>query len=268
MTMLNKSQLKPLQKNSTEPTSQGNFSASEIAKFDQLAESWWDPQGKYKTALEFNRVRVKYFIAQICSFYKRDASQQLPLQGLHILDVGCGGGLVCEALAKAGANVVGIDVSEMSVEVAKRHAIKSQLAIEYRHEHVQQTCENAKHSYDVVINAEVIEHVPDQTALVQQCSQLTKVNGCVIMATLNRTIKSYLVGIIGAEYIMRFLPIGTHRWGDFVTPTELNNMADIAAMQCLTKIGMAYNLFTNTWRTTADIGVNYVHVYKKTAIVE
>ncbi len=264
MTMLNKSKLKPMQNNSTEPTSQGNFSASEMAKFDQLAESWWDPQGKYKTALEFNRVRVTYFIAQICLFYKRDADQQFPLRGLKILDVGCGGGLVCEALAKAGADVVGIDVSEMSVEVAKRHAIKSELVIEYRHEHAQQTCENATHSYDVVINAEVIEHVPDQAALVKQCSQLTKVNGCLVMATLNRTIKSYVVGIIGAEYIMRYLPIGTHRWSEFVKPTELDNMADMAAMQCLTKIGMAYNLFTKTWRTTADLGVNYVHVYKKT----
>jgi 2-polyprenyl-6-hydroxyphenyl methylase/3-demethylubiquinone-9 3-methyltransferase len=265
--MLDKDKLNSVQNNSIERAPSGNFSHSEIAKFDKLADSWWDPNGKYKTALEFNRGRVEYFIDQICIHYGRDPHNSASLKGLHILDVGCGGGLVCEFLAKAGATVVGIDVSEMSVEVAKRHALKSLLNIEYRHEHVQHTSTTDVNRYDVVINAEVIEHVPNQTALVKQCSQLCKVDGCVIMATLNRTINSYFIGIIGAEYIMRYLPIGTHSWQAFVTPLELNRMASTVGLNFVTEIGMAYNLFNKTWHITTNLGVNYVQVYKRLAIV-
>jgi 2-polyprenyl-6-hydroxyphenyl methylase/3-demethylubiquinone-9 3-methyltransferase len=261
--MLDKSKLKPVKNNSTEQAPTDNFSRAEIEKFDRLAQSWWDPNGQYKTALEFNRARVAYFITQICLFYNRDPNATNPLQGLKILDIGCGGGLVCEPLAKAGATVVGIDVSEMSIEVAKRHALKSQLTIEYRHQHAQHTSSNDKHRYDVVINAEVIEHVPNKKELVKQCSQLCKIDGCMIMATLNRTIKSYLVGIVGAEYIMRYLPIGTHNWRDFVTPVELNSMASIVNMEQMTEMGMSYNLFTKTWRTTSNVDVNYIQIYKR-----
>jgi 2-polyprenyl-6-hydroxyphenyl methylase/3-demethylubiquinone-9 3-methyltransferase len=261
--MLNKSELQPIPNGNTDNALSGNFSTSEIAKFDQLADSWWDPKGKYKTALEFNRVRVDYFIAEICQFYSRDPSGEMPLKDLHILDLGCGGGLVCEALAKAGADVVGIDVSEMSIEVAKRHAMKSQLSIEYRHEHAQQTVEKDKGRYDVVINAEVIEHVPDQQTLINQCSKLVKDNGFVIMATLNRTIKSYLIGIIGAEYIMRYLPVGTHSWKAFVKPKEIIEMADKLDMQCIGEIGMVFNIWSKKWRVTSDIDVNYIQVYHK-----
>jgi len=264
-TMLDKSKLNPVQNDSTERSLGGNFSPAEITKFDKFAESWWDPNGQYKTALEFNRARVGYFIAQICTFYGRDANSPAPLQGLHILDLGCGAGLVCEPLAKAGATVVGIDVSEMSVEVAKRHALKSKLNIEYRHEHAQHTSTSDQHRYDVVINAEVIEHVPNQEDLVKQCSQLCKVHGCVIMATLNRTLKSYLVGIVGAEYIMRYLPIGTHSWRAFVRPFELQRIALREHMQLVTEMGMAYSLFSKKWRTTSDLGVNYVQIYKRLA---
>ncbi|WP_413699636.1 bifunctional 2-polyprenyl-6-hydroxyphenol methylase/3-demethylubiquinol 3-O-methyltransferase UbiG [Psychromonas sp. KJ10-10] len=260
--MLDKSKLKPLQTNNVEDTSTRNFSPTEIAKFDKYAESWWDPKGQYKTALDFNRARVNYFITQICHHLGRDINQVDPLKGLKILDVGCGAGLVCEPLAKAGACVVGIDVSEMSVEIAKRHALKSQLNIEYRHEDAQHASKNDHKHYDVVINAEVIEHVPNKQALVKQCSQLCKINGCIIMATLNRTFKSYLIGIIGAEYIMRYLPIGTHNWCDFVTPNELQRMATMADMKRVTQIGMAYNLLTKKWHTTSNLSVNYIHVYK------
>lgn len=263
--MLDKSKLSTLQNNSTEHSLTGNFSPKEIAKFDQFAESWWDPNGKYKTALEFNRARVDYFITQICTFYHRNPNDKKPLQGLHILDVGCGGGLVCEPLAKAGATVVGIDVSEMSIEVAKRHALKSQLTIEYRHEHAQKTNAEDKTRYDVVINAEVIEHVPNQKDLVKQCSELCKVAGCLIMATLNRTVKSYLVAILGAEYIMRYLPIGTHSWHSFVTPSELNQMSATGQMQLINATGMTYNLLTKTWHTTTSLGVNYIQTYRRLA---
>lgn len=243
--------------------SEGNYSPEEIAKFDKLAESWWDPNGSYKTAIEFNRARVEYFIAQICAFYKLDANQDKPLSGLRILDVGCGGGLVCEPLAQAGAAVTGVDVSEMSIEVAKRHALQSGLDIEYRHEHAEHTMRHTETPYDVVINAEVIEHVPNQKELVKQCSTLCKVGGCVIMATLNRTVKSFVIGIIGAEYIMRYLPRGTHSWYLFVTPFELNSMASIARMKLVTEIGMAFNIFNKKWRTTKSLGINYIQIYER-----
>ena len=243
--------------------SQANYSPEEIAKFDALAENWWDPNGKYKTALEFNRERVGYFIEQICVHYDRDPNVDKPLTGLNIIDVGCGGGLVCEPLARAGAKVVGIDVSEVSVEVAKRHALSSGLDIDYRHVHAKQISEEEPLAYDVVINAEVIEHVPNQKELVQQCGRLCKEGGCVVMATLNRTLKSFFVGIIGAEYIMRYLPIGTHSWYLFVTPFELNSMASVARMKLTTETGMKYNLFTKQWKTRKDLGVNYIQIYQK-----
>lgn len=262
--MLDKSKLTPIKdKSAMTDNVSGNFSPQEIAKFDALAQSWWDPNGKYKTALEFNRARVEYFIAQICHFYQRDANTEKPLSGLRILDVGCGGGLVCEPLAKAGATVTGIDVSEMSIEVAKRHAVSSKLDITYIHEHAQGFMQGNEAPFDVVINAEVIEHVPNQKDLVKHCSALCKVGGCVIMATLNRSIKSMLVGIIGAEYIMRYLPIGTHNWHLFVTPFELNSMASIARMKLLKEQGMAYSLLTKRWRQTKSLAVNYIQIYEK-----
>lgn len=261
--MLDKSKLTSTKKNVLEDDTNHNYSTQEIAKFDALAESWWDPNGQYKTALEFNRERVTYFISQICKFYKRDPKAAKPLEGLRILDVGCGGGLVCEPLAQAGAQVSGIDVSEMSIQVAKRHALKSGLDINYIHQHAKQTVEENTEAFDVVINAEVIEHVPNQKELVKQCSDLCKVGGCVLMATLNRTIKSFLVGIIGAEYIMRYLPVGTHSWYLFVTPFELNSMASIARMKLVDEIGMKFNLLNKRWRTTPSLAVNYIQVYKR-----
>jgi len=263
ITMLNKSNLKYLNTSDENTAIEANINEAEIEKFDALAESWWDPNGRYKTVLEFNRARVTFFIANICNHFDLDVNKLTPLKGVTIIDVGCGGGLVCEALAKAGANVVGIDVSEMSIEVAKRHALKSALPITYRHESVEKTSINDTNRYDVVINAEVIEHVPNQSELVNQCSQLCKPGGCVVMATLNRTVKSFLVGIVGAEYIMRYLPRGTHSWQDFVTPDELNSMANKANLKRIAQTGMSYSLLTKSWRKTADLSVNFIQLYQK-----
>ncbi len=262
--MLDKNKLSSIKKDSSaENSSSGNFSPQEIAKFDALAENWWDPNGQYKTALEFNRARVEFFIQQICAFYNLDARAEKPLQGLRILDVGCGGGLVCEPLAQAGGEVTGIDVSEMSIQVARRHALKSKLDITYIHTHAQHFVDEGHAPFDVVVNAEVIEHVPNQKELVGHCGKLCKIGGCVIMATLNRTLKSFLVGIIGAEYIMRYLPRGTHNWYLFVTPFELNSMASVARMRLVTEIGMAFSLFTKKWRISKSLGVNYVQIYER-----
>lgn len=257
--MLDKSKLSHLSKNDEDSS---NVSAQEIERFDSLAESWWDPNGKYKTALIFNQARISYFVPQICKHFGRDPKQDDCLKGLTILDVGSGGGLVCEPLAARGATVVGIDASAMSVQVAKRHALKSNLDIDYRH---MLSTELAKQDqkFDVVINAEVVEHVPDQKALIKECGDLTKNKGFVILATLNRTLKSYIIAILGAEYVMRYLPVGTHSWAKFVTPIELNQMADAAGLTQLSESGMAYNPFSKRWRLTQNLSVNYIQCYKK-----
>lgn len=254
--MLDKSQLSSVTKENE------NISAAEIAKFDELAESWWDPNGKYKTALVFNQARTEYFIEHIAKHFGRNHHSIDCLKGLDILDVGSGGGLVSEALAKAGANVCGIDASEVSVQVAKRHALKSMLDIEYRHMLAEHVVKEGR-QYDVVINAEVVEHVPLPKELVRECSQLTKDGGCLVMATLNRTLKSYLVGIVGAEYIMRYLPIGTHNWHMFIKPLELNSWASINRLQLIEEKGMKYNLFTKQWNLCNSLAVNYVQIYRK-----
>jgi len=254
--MLDRSQLSSVTKETE------NISNEEIEKFDRLAENWWDPNGKYKTALIFNKARSDYFIEQIATHYGRNHHSINCLDGLTVLDVGCGGGLVSEALAKAGANVTGIDASELSIQVARRHALKSKLDIEYRHmlaEHMLK--EDVQ--FDVVINAEVVEHVPMPKELVTECSQLTKTGGCMVLATLNRTLRSFIIGIVGAEYIMRYLPIGTHNWHMFLKPIELNSWASINRMQLIHETGMNYNPFTKQWNLSKSLAVNYVQVYRK-----
>jgi len=257
--MLDKSKLSHISKNNENVS---NVSAQEIARFDSLAESWWDPNGKYKTALIFNQARISYFVPQICQYFAKDPSKGDCLKGLSILDVGSGGGLVCEPLAARGATVVGIDASAMSVEVAKRHALKSGLNIDYRHMLSSELAKQGQ-KFDIVVNAEVVEHVPHQSALIKQCGDLTKDTGFVIFATLNRTIKSYLIAILGAEYVMRYLPVGTHSWNKFVKPSELNQMASFAGLTQLSESGMAYNPLSKRWRLTKNLSVNYIQCYKK-----
>ncbi|MDT0583532.1 MULTISPECIES: bifunctional 2-polyprenyl-6-hydroxyphenol methylase/3-demethylubiquinol 3-O-methyltransferase UbiG [Alteromonadaceae] len=257
--MLDKSKLSKLSSKSDENT---NVSQSEIARFDLLAESWWDPNGKYKTALIFNQARIDYFVPQICKHFNRDIDDENCLAGLSVLDVGSGGGLVCEPLAKLGANVTGIDASEMSVEVARRHAQKTGLNIHYQHILSTDKLKEGK-QFDIVINAEVVEHVPDQKALIAECAQLTANGGFTILATLNRTPKSFVIAIIGAEYIMRYLPIGTHSWAKFVKPVELNQMAVVAGLQQVSESGMAYNPLSGKWRLSNSLAVNYIQCYKK-----
>ncbi|MFT5899462.1 MAG: 2-polyprenyl-6-hydroxyphenyl methylase/3-demethylubiquinone-9 3-methyltransferase [Glaciecola sp.] len=257
--MLDKSKLSNISKKNAQDI---NVSSQEIEKFDRLAESWWDPGGQYKTALIFNDARISYFVPQICQHFNRNPSHKDCLKGITVLDVGSGGGLVCEPLAALGASVVGIDASAMSIEVAKRHSIKSGLHIDYRHM-LSTELARTNEQFDIVINAEVVEHVPDQAGLIKECGSLTKQDGMTILATLNRTLKSYIIAILGAEYIMRYLPIGTHSWDKFVTPAELNRMASAASLTKLSQSGMAYNPLSKKWRLTKDMAVNYIQCYKK-----
>lgn len=255
--MLDKSQL-------SQPVSENdNLSAQEIARFDALAESWWDPNGKYKTALAFNHARTRYMIAQLASHFSTQAYQSDCLAGITVLDLGCGGGLISEALASCGAQVTGIDASSMSIEVARRHAKMSGLNITYRH-CLADDLINEKRQFDVVVNAEVVEHVPDQKSLIKACCALTKPDGALLLATLNRTVKSYIIAIVGAEYVMRYLPKGTHSWQKFVKPQELQQWVQPEGLVLVDSIGMRLNPFNKKWSFTSSMAVNYLQYYAKT----
>lgn len=251
--MLDKSRL-------SEPVSQ-NKSDEEIARFDALAESWWDPDGKYQTALEFNQARVAEIIRVLARELDRPDDRDL-LSGKQILDVGSGGGLICEPLARHGGAVTGIDASATSVEVAKRHARSQNLDIEYQHMLAEDMAATQR-QFDIVINAEVVEHVPDQAALIRQCAAMVKPGGLLFLATLNRTVKSFVVAIVGAEYVMRYLPIGTHDWRKFVKPAELDSWTGDGLTLCH-ETGMAMNPFTRNWRCTRSTAVNFLQCYRKT----
>lgn len=235
-----------------------NLNDDEIARFDAMAQEWWDPDGKYKTALAFNQARLNVIIAQLCRHFERVESEQC-LHDLSILDVGCGGGLISETLARYGARVTGIDASAVSIEVAKRHAEQRNVQVNYRHALSSDVASEEK-QFDVVINAEVVEHVPDQVALIKECADMVKPGGMLVLATLNRTIKSFIVAIIGAEYVMRYLPVGTHDWRKFVTPDELDKWSgDRLTKQFET--GMRLNPFTGKWHTCKSTAVNYLQCY-------
>ena len=246
----------------TGSVSNDNVSEQEIARFNALAQEWWDPNGKYKTALAFNAARTEYMIAQLASCHGRDPSSPDCLEGLRILDVGCGGGLISEALAKRGAIVTGVDASAMSIEVARRHAQQSGLLVDYRHCLAGQLLAEDER-FDVVINAEVVEHVPDQAALINECARLVKPSGTLVLATLNRTVKSWIIAILGAEYIMRYLPVGTHDWKMFVKPEELAGWVATEHFKLVDETGMKLNPLTGIWRLSDSLAVNYIQVYRR-----
>ena len=246
----------------TGSVSNDNVSEQEVARFNALAQEWWDPNGKYKTALAFNAARTEYMIAQLASCHQRDPSLPDCLAGLRILDVGCGGGLISEALAKRGATVTGVDASAMSIEVARRHAQQSGLSVDYRHCLAGQLLAEDER-FDVVINAEVVEHVPDQAALINECARLMKPSGILVLATLNRTVKSWIIAILGAEYIMRYLPVGTHDWKMFVKPEELAGWVATEHFKLVDETGMKLNPLTGIWRLSDSLAVNYIQVYRR-----
>ncbi len=251
----------------------------ELTKFEGLAEQWWDPMGKFAQAIAFNHARLAYFTTQIAAHYDRD----LPFapspkhnlwrlydlgtvfEGLSILDVGSGGGLVTEPLANLGADVTGIDASATSIQVASRHAKNTNTAVNYQHLLAQDLVQQGA-QYDVVINAEVVEHVQNQSLLIAQCAQLVKPGGLLILATLNRTIKSFVFAIVGAEYVMRYLPKGTHSWHKFVTPDELSRWAHEGGCELVDQTGMHYSIWNKKWRFGTKMPINYVQVFTKDSI--
>lgn len=232
--------------------------ASEVAKFEAMAAEWWDPHGKFKPLHMMNPVRLDYITTQIAGEFDRDLSAPNPFQGLRILDIGCGGGLLCEPMARLGAEIIGVDAAERNIPVAETHAKQSGLDIDYRHT-TAEAMAAAGEQFDVVINMEVVEHVADPQAYLTACQQLLKPGGLHLCSTINRNPKSFAVAIVGAEYVMRWLPKGTHEWAKFITPDELYELMTIAGLTPVDRKGYVFNPVTWRWSISdRDLSVNYV----------
>jgi 2-polyprenyl-6-hydroxyphenyl methylase/3-demethylubiquinone-9 3-methyltransferase len=229
----------------------------EVAQFSALAKTWWDPRGKMAVLHKFNPVRLAYIRDIACQKFGRDAKRLDSLFGLRILDIGCGGGLLSEPLARLGASVVGADPSATNIEVAKLHARESELAIDYRVATAEQLAEEGER-FDVVLAMEVVEHVTSVELFIDRCAWMVKPGGLLIVATLNRTLKSFALAIVGAEYILGWLPRGTHRWGKFVTPNELEIALELAGLRPIGESGVMYHPLADRWQLTSDMDVNYL----------
>ncbi len=232
----------------------------EIEKFSKIAEEWWDPTGKFKPLHKFNPIRISYIKENIIKTLNLKKKEKI-LSGIKILDIGCGGGLLSEPMARLGADVTGIDASDRNVNVAKLHAQKNNLDINY----ICSSPENLKTDikFDVILNMEIIEHVNDVNFFIKSCSKLLKKNGIMFVATLNKTLKSYLFAIVGAEYILRWLPIGTHEWEKFVKPEELINISKLCDLNLDDLSGVKFNLVKNEWKLSSDKSVNYIAKFIK-----
>ena len=228
----------------------------EIQKFSKLAEEWWDVNGKFKPLHMFNPIRIKYITENIKKYYNIKNDRPDFLTGINILDIGCGGGLISEPMARLGAKVTGIDASEKNVNVAKLHSEKSGLSIKYLNSSPEKLDEHEK--FDVILNLEIVEHIENINLYIKSCNKLLKKNGLMFTATLNRSFSSFLKAIVGAEYILRWLPIGTHDWNKFVKPEELENFLSEEKFSSLDITGLNFNPFTKKWKQTRDLSVNYI----------
>ncbi len=237
---------------------QNTVDPSEIAKFEAMAAEWWDPTGKFKPLHMLNPCRLDYITTQIAGEFDLDVTGKLPFAGLRILDIGCGGGLLSEPMARLGADVVGADAASGNIPVAQVHAKQSGLEIDYRHTTAEALAE-AGEQFDVVLNMEVVEHVADPQAYLTACQNLLKPGGLHICSTINRNPKSYMVAIIGAEVVMRWLPKGTHEWSKFITPDELYDLLGRAGLTPVDRKGFAFNPINWSWSLSdRDLSVNYV----------
>ena len=233
----------------------------EIQKFSKLADEWWDANGKFKPLHVFNPVRIKYIIDKCKSHFKIKEIKDKPLSKLKILDIGCGGGLVSEPLCRLGADVTGIDASSKNIEVAKIHSNKSGLKIKYLNTSPEK--KKIKEKFDVVLNLEVVEHVENLDLFLKSSSDLLKKNGLMFIATINRTFESYIKAIIGAEYLLRWLPIGTHSWEKFLKPEEIEESLNKLNLKKVELDGVTFSVLTNSWKLSKDCSVNFIIVANK-----
>ena len=232
----------------------------EIEKFSKIADEWWDPHGKFKPLHKFNPIRIKYIKENIIEQFKIK-NKANPLSGINILDIGCGGGLLSEPMSRLGANITGIDASIKNIKIAKLHAKKNGLKINY----ICSSPEKLKitKKFDVILNMEIVEHVEDISFFLKSCSKLLKKNGLMFVATINKTLKSYVFAIVGAEYILRWLPIGTHEWEKFVKPEELKKILTKNNLSLKKFDGMHFNIIKDQWNITKDLSVNYIAKFLK-----
>lgn len=236
----------------------------EIAHFSSMAETWWDPHGPFKPLHKLNPMRISFVKDQICKHFDRDPNETEPLKGLRILDIGCGGGLLCEPMTRLGATMVGADAAEKNIKTASVHAGQMGLDIDYRHITAEELAD-AGEKFDAILNMEVIEHVADIPSFLGACHQLLKDEGCMTLSTLNRTLKSWTMAIAGAEYILRWLPVGTHDWKKFIKPSELCEMNKQSGFTINTIKGMTYNPLGGSWSLSDnDFSVNYLALAVKT----
>ena len=233
----------------------------EIKKFSLLAQEWWNPYGKFKPLHKFNPTRIEFIRKNVISHFKLTNRYNAPLKNLNILDIGCGGGLLSEPMARMGANVTGIDASQENINVAKIHAKEMGIKINYIKNSPEKL--NIKNKFDVVLNMEVIEHVSNLDLFISSCSKILKKNSMMFIATINRTLKSYLQTIIAAEYILKWLPIGTHDWNRFLTPKELEKLSFKYNLIYKNSTGVKFNLFSGKWEKSKNIDVNYISIYIK-----
>ena len=237
-----------------------SINKKEIEKFSKIAEEWWDPNGKFKPLHNFNPIRIRYIKENIIKDFKIRSSDK-PLKNIKLLDIGCGGGLLSEPMCRLGANVVGIDASKKNIEVAKFHAKKNNLKIDYKVASPEML--KNKTRFDVILNMEIVEHVNDIDFFIKESSKLLKKNGIMFIATLNKTLKSYVFAIVGAEYILKWLPIGTHDWEKFVKPSELIRISKKNNLSLKKLDGMNFNILDHSWKVTNDTSVNYITKFIK-----
>ena len=232
----------------------------EIEKFSRMAEEWWDVEGKFKPLHKFNPIRIKYIKESVIENFKLQNNGKLPLNGINLLDIGCGGGLLSEPMCRLGATVTGIDASSKNIEIAKIHAKKNNLNINYictSPEKIQ------KEKFDVILNMEIVEHVENVDLFLNSSSSLLKKDGLMFVATINKTLKSYLFAIIGAEYILRWLPIGTHEWEKFIKPDDLKNILSKFDMTMIKTDGVKFNPILDKWSLSKDTSINYISKFIK-----
>jgi len=229
---------------------------AEIARFSKLSDEWWDPKGKMAPLHKINPLRLQFIRDAACRKFDRNIRSLNCLQGLRILDIGCGAGLLCEPIMRLGAQVVGIDPSETNIAAAKMHANRSHLLIDYRATTVEAM--DTRERFDVVLAMEVLEHVADVPLFLDRCASVTKPSGLLVVATLNRTMKSFALAIVGAEYVLRWLPRGTHRWNKFVTPAELARHLHRNKLEITEQSGLVYSPFADRWSLSQDLDVNYM----------
>ena len=232
----------------------------EIDKFSKMADEWWDPEVKFKPLHKFNPTRIQYLKENIVYNFKLK-NKSKPLSGIKILDIGCGGGLLSEPMSRMGANVTGIDASDKNIKIAKVHSKKNKLKINYLCSSPEKLKITKK--FDVILNMEIVEHVEDVDFFLKSCSKLLKKNGLMFVATINKTLKSYFFAIVGAEYILRWLPIGTHEWNKFLRPNEIHERLKKLNFENIETDGFNFNLFFQKWKKSKDCSVNYIIVAKK-----